>query len=189
MNMHRNTEHVPLNRKQCKKKKRADHQSAWVTLATKINTGLKSPGWLNGNQAMSRCVSLGIIILGASCAFPGVPRGMKVQPQGAWWAQGHPGFAVSLPSWCLLPDENPACSVADFSRSHSGVAMVTGLSHPPLIETSFGGSTKEKEQVEPYSSQMLPEIAMVCFHSPASPFQDHTQAARKVGPAATLPDC
>lgn len=45
---------------------------------------------------MNRYVSLGIIILGAPCAFPGVPRGMKVQPQGAWWAQGHPGFALFL---------------------------------------------------------------------------------------------
>ena len=106
---------------------------------------------------MNRYVSLGIIILGAPCAFPGVPRGMKVQPQGAWWAQGHPGFAVSLPSWCLLPDENPACSVADFSHSHSGVAMVTGLSYPRLIESSFGGSSKKNEQVEQYSPQMLLE--------------------------------
>lgn len=47
--------------------------------------------------------------------------------------------------------------------------MVTGLSHPPLIETSFWGNTKEKEKVEQYSPQMLPEIDMVCFHSPASP--------------------
>ena len=86
------------------------HQSAWVTSAMKINIGLKSPGWLNRNQAMSRCVSLGIIILGVPCAFPGVPRGMKVQPQGAWWAQGRPAFALFLypPGACFQMRTQPA---------------------------------------------------------------------------------
>lgn len=46
MNMHRNIEHVQLNRKQQKKKRKIQtHQSGWVTSAMKINTGqqAKSP--------------------------------------------------------------------------------------------------------------------------------------------------
>lgn len=40
MNMHRNTEHSQLNRKQHKKRRNIQiHQSGWVTSAMKTNTG------------------------------------------------------------------------------------------------------------------------------------------------------
>lgn len=46
MNVHRNIEHVQLNRKQWKKKRKIQtHPSGWVTSAMKINMGqqAKSP--------------------------------------------------------------------------------------------------------------------------------------------------
>lgn len=111
---------------------------------------------------------------GALCLSWG-PKWDGSSTTGSMVGSGSPGIrSVSLPSGCLLPAENPACSVADFFHSHSGVAMVTGLSHPRLIESSFGGSTKKNEQVEQYSPQMLPEIDIVCFHSSASPSHGHT---------------
>lgn len=62
------------------------------------------------------------------------------------------------PAKCSLADENPVGSMLLIFLSHSGVAMETGLSHPPLIKPSLGsgGRTQKNEQVEQYSPQMLP---------------------------------
>lgn len=67
MNMHRNIEHIQLNRKQHKKRRKIQtHQSGWLYISHENKHGPaglepKRSGWFDGNQAVSRCVSLGVI--------------------------------------------------------------------------------------------------------------------------------
>lgn len=54
-----------------------------------------------------------------------------------------PSFLYPLKSPLL--NENSLLSVADFSLVHSGGAMETGISHPPLIESSLGGAGNQEK--------------------------------------------
>ena len=57
------------------------------------------------------------------------------------------------PPKCPLPDENPACFVLLIFLFLTVALLETGLSHPLLTESSFGGRTKKSEQMEQYSPQ------------------------------------
>lgn len=96
--------------------------------------------------------------------------------------------SLLYPPKCPLPDENSPLYVADFSLPHSGVAMETGLSHPPLIESSLGGGGGERRRKVSKWNSILPKYCLKLKSSVSQPSlphsPDHTQAAAEVGGAA-----
>lgn len=197
MNMHRNIEHSQLNRKQQKKRRNIQtHQSGWVTSAMKINTGqqaqsTKKSGGFNGNQAMNRCASLGVIVGAPPCTKFFLGSHM-VNHQGIWGLRAclvltQPYF-FTHPS-ALFQMKTARSNVADFSLAYSGVAMETGLSHPPLIESSLGGGGGGggRRKMSKWNS-ILPKYCLKLKSSVSQPSlphsPDHTQAAAEVGGAA-----